>query len=211
VKRTYYLVLVVAFLVTVWTVGLIKVGPAPTIIIGGSAALALVAWLLTTYKQPASQRIVPVYLLTVTFLHVHIMEEYVSGFPAAMSELFGLTNFTERPFLIGIAFVGPTIWILVGIGLIYKNSLANYLAWFIFIGPGFMEFTHYVFPIIEGGPYHYFPGMYTAWLPMVPGIVAMYMLYKETRDKRGASSGIHPWGSPSVTHENHLNEPESEA
>lgn len=59
--------------------------------------------------------------------------------------------------------------------------LANFMAWFVFIGPGFMEFSHFLFSIFEGGPYHYFFGMGTAVLPMIPGIYGMYRLYTESR------------------------------
>ena len=180
-KNVYYLILVVAILIGFFIAGFSHVGAAPIIIIGGAGVLGLVAWLLTTYRRPASTRILPVYHLTVAGLHVHILEEYVTKFPQRMTETFGLTNFTEAPFLVSIAFVGMTIWILVGVGLIYRNPLANYLAWFVLMGPGFMEWTHYVFPLFEGGGYHYFPGMWTAWLPMIPGTIGMYMLWREAR------------------------------
>lgn len=80
------------------------------------------------------------------------------------------------------------------------------LAWFIFIGPGVAEFTHFIFPLLKpainpetpqrvshlfaNGVYisdlpnfyihatgtYYFAGMYTAILPMIPGIYAIYKL-----------------------------------
>ena len=185
-KNFYYLVLVVVILIVFFVAGFTSVGVAPTIIIGGAGALGLAAWLLTTYRRPASARILPVYYLTVAGLHIHILEEYVAEFPRRMTETFGLSNFTEVPFLVSIAFVGMTVWILVGVGLIYRNPLANYLAWFVFMGPGFMEWTHYVFPLIAGDGYRYFPGMWTAWLPIVPGIAGIGLLWKESRHRVSA-------------------------
>lgn len=187
-RNTYYLILVVGLLIAFFVVGLSRVGAAPTVIIGGAGVFGLVAWLLTTYRRPAGPCILPVYYLTVAGLHVHILEEYVAGFPRRMSETFGLSNFTEVPFLVSVAFVGMTIWIAAGVGLIYRNPLANYVAWFVFMGPGFMEWTHYVFPLFEGGGYHYFPGMWTAWLPMLPGAVGMYRLWKEAHPPAGRTS-----------------------
>jgi len=185
VRNLYYLILVVAILIAFFAAGFTRVGAAPTVIIGGAGVLGLAAWLLTTYRRPAGPRVLPVYYLTVAGLHAHILEEYVAGFPQRMTETFGLENFTEAPFLVSVAFLGMTVWILVGVGLIYRNPLANYLAWFVFMGPGFMEWTHYVFPLFEGGGYRYFPGMWTAWLPMVPGLVGMRLLWREARRPAG--------------------------
>src|SRR5260221_12127216 len=88
------------------------------------------------------------------------------------------------------------------------------MAWFIFIGPGVAEFTHFIFPLIRPtlspeipqtishvfpngrlisnmpnyylgttGRY-YFAGTYTAMLPMIPGIYAIYTLLQNDREKR---------------------------
>jgi hypothetical protein len=70
------------------------------------------------------------------------------------------------------------------------------VAWFIFIGPGLAEFTHFIFPLLRpaiepalaadvaGMPNYwigttgtyYFSGLYTAVLPMIPGIWAIRRL-----------------------------------
>jgi hypothetical protein len=87
------------------------------------------------------------------------------------------------------------------------------MAWFIFIGPGVAEFTHFIFPVLRPilGPEtpqrishtfsngvtianmpnyyvhttgtYYFAGMYTAVLPMIPGIYAIYTLLKNDRKR----------------------------
>jgi hypothetical protein len=139
-----------------------------------------------------------------------MMEEYLTGFAPAMSRLFNIT-WTERGFLIVFAFVGPAVYALTAIGLFYRIRFAGFLAWFIFIGPGVAEFTHFIFPLLKpainpetpqrvshlfaNGVYisdlpnyyihatgaYYFAGMYTAILPMIPGIYAIYKLLKEDR------------------------------
>src|SRR5699024_3817858 len=92
--------------------------------------------------------------------------------------------------------------------------LAGFIAWFIFIGPGVAEFTHFIFPLlqpaiepsnvhsitqsIDGSVianmhnyyfkttwHYYFAGMYTAILPMIPGLYSIYKLTKEYRLKQG--------------------------
>ena len=121
-----------------------------------------------------------------TALIVHMLEEYLTGFAPSMSRTFDI-DFTERTFLIVFAFVGPATYAMTAIGLLYRHPLANFMAWFIFIGPGFVEFSHFLFPIFEGGPYHYFFGMGTAVLPMIPGIYGMYRPYSESRTDAGGA------------------------
>jgi hypothetical protein len=193
-KHQYYALLVILLLVTFFVVGLQKIGLAVVAIVSGAGLLAFVAWMLTTYRTPASPQILPIYLLTVASLHLHIMEEYSMGFAPRMSRLFGIPMFTERSFLISFAFVGIVLWILAGVGLIYRNPLANYAAWFMFSIP-VMEISHYIFPLLEGGPYHYFPGMWTAWLPMLPGFYGIYRLWTETRQQSTTGRQPHPAGS----------------
>jgi len=122
-----------------------------------------------------------------------------------MSRLFAI-SWTEQSFLLIFAFAGPTLYALTALGLYYRIPLAGFLAWFIFIGPGVAEFTHFIFPLLKPAlsplvrasvtayasngqlvtdmpnywigatGHYYFPGLYTAVLPMIPGIYAIYRL-----------------------------------
>jgi hypothetical protein len=86
--------------------------------------------------------------LTVAALEVHMSEEYLMGFGPAMSRLFDI-SWTERSFLLTFAFAGPAIYALTAIGLYYRIAFAGFVAWFIFIGPGVAEFTHFIFPLLK--------------------------------------------------------------
>jgi hypothetical protein len=189
-------------------VGYITIGLQPVIIIGGAALVAFLCWYFTYLKRPVDPQIIlPLFVLTVAALQLHIIEEYETGFGPAMSRLFNI-SWSEKSFLIVFALVGPTIYTLTTLGLFYRIPIAGFIAWFIFIGPGVAEFTHFIFPIIKPavdptnlhavksiingseivdmrnyylgttGKY-YFPGMWTAVLPMIPGIYAIYRLIKE--------------------------------
>src|SRR6266542_7064423 len=92
--------------------------------------------------------ILPLFLLTVAALDVHMAEEYLARFGPAMSRLFDI-SWTERSFLLIFAFVGPCLYALTAIGLYYRVPLAGFVAWFIFIGPGVAEFTHFIFPLLK--------------------------------------------------------------
>src|SRR5207245_3966844 len=130
-------------------VGYRRIGLPPVVIVGGSSLVALVLWIKTYLRRPLDPEIIlPGFLLTVAALEVHMIEEYLTGFGPAMSRLFDI-SWTERSFLIVFAFVGPTLYALTALGLYYRVPLAGFLAWFILIGPGVAEFTHFVFPILR--------------------------------------------------------------
>jgi hypothetical protein len=183
------------------------------VIVGGSSIVALVMWIKTYLRKPLDPRIIlPPFLLTVAALEAHMAEEYLTGFGPAMSRLFDI-SWTERSFLMVFAFIGPTLYSLTALGLFYRIPVAGFLAWFIFIGPGVAEFTHFIFPLLEpairpelrdtisqavsNGRFvtdmrnywvkttgvYYFPGMYTAILPMIPGIWAIRRALRASEDE----------------------------
>jgi len=188
----------------------INVGVPPTIIVGASALVGFFCWRATSLRRavtPVATTIL--FLLTTAALHVHMYEEHSALFGPAMSRLFGIA-FPDERFMQIFVFALPTLYYLTAIGLLLRVPLAGFVAWFIFIGPGIAEFTHFVFPLItpalepanpapinavingvslEGMANHhlavtgryYFPGMYTAILPMIPGICAVWWLFRNRR------------------------------
>jgi hypothetical protein len=195
-------------------VGYKLIGMPPVVIVGGSGLVALIAWATTYLKRPVAPEIIlPVFLLTVAALELHMTEEYLTKFAPAMSRLFNIP-WTGRGFLLVFAFIGPALYALTALGLFYRVRFAGFVAWFIFIGPGVAEFTHFIFPLLRpalspdftrtishtfsNGAYiadmpnyyvhatarYYFAGMYTAVLPMIPGSYAIYRLIKADRHAR---------------------------
>jgi hypothetical protein len=203
-----------ACVVAAATLGYKLIGLPPMVIVGGSGLVAFIAWSNTYLKRPAApETILPVFLLTVAALEIHMTEEYLRKFGPAMSRLFNIP-WTERGFLLVFAFIGPALYALTALGLLYRVRFAGFVAWFIFIGPGVAEFTHFIFPLLRpalspqltqgishtfpNGTYiadmpnyfldvtgrYYFAGMYTAVLPMIPGIYAIYRLIRADRQIR---------------------------
>jgi hypothetical protein len=195
-----------------------SIGLPPVVIVGGSGMAGFVMWTRTYLRRPLPPDVIlPPFLLTVAALEVHMIEEWKTGFGPAMSRVFDI-SWSERSFLLVFAFIGPIIYALTALGLYYRVPLAGFVAWFIFIGPGIAEFTHFIFPLIKpaiqpdlvaplsstvsNGKFvadmrnywvkatgvYYFPGMYTAVLPMVPGIIAIRRVIRAARSDR-ASSG----------------------
>jgi predicted NBD/HSP70 family sugar kinase len=188
-----------AFLLVAMLAGYQFIGWPPVIIVGGSGVAAFVLWNLTYLRHPLMPEVVlPPFLLTVAALEAHMIEEYLTGFAPAMSRLFNI-SWTEPSFLMVFAFIGPVLYSLTALGLFRRVPLAGFLMCFIFIGPGVVEFVHFIFPALRPAVQptvaaavqavvrrrlmqnlpnfwvhvtgrYYFPGMYTAILPMIPGI-----------------------------------------
>lgn len=204
----------VIFLVVAAVMGYVTIGLPPVAIVGGSGVVALVMWRKTYLRKPIEPRVIlPIFLLTVAALEVHMTEEYLTGFGPAMSRLFDI-SWTEKSFLLIFAFIGPVLYSLTALGLYYRVPFAGFLAWFIFVGPGVAEFTHFFFPALEpaiqpevaaavsqtvsNGKFianmpnyyfrvtgtYYFSGMYTAILPMIPGVYAIYSVIKASKAGR---------------------------
>jgi hypothetical protein len=204
-------------LVTMWA-GYRYIGWPPVIIVGGSGTAAFVLWSLTYLRRPLMPEVVlPAFLLTVAGLQVHLIEEYLTGFAPAMSRLYNI-SWSVSSYLMIFVFIGPVLYTLTALGLFKRIPLAGFLMCFILIGPGVAEFTHFIFPALRPdvqptvaasvqavvgrgqlmqnlpnfwvhvtGRY-YFPGMYTAVLPMIPGIYGIRKLLIGARAAREANN-----------------------
>lgn len=206
------------FLLGAMLAGYRYIGWPPVIILGGSGTAAFILWSLTYLRRPLSpEAILPAFLLTVAALEVHMIEEYLTGFGPAMSRLFNI-SWTEHSFLVIFSFIGPVLYTLTALGLFKRVPLAGFLMCFILIGPGVAEFTNFIFPIhkpdvqptvaasvqavvgrghlMQNLPnfwfrvtgYYYFPGMYTAILPMIPGIYGIRKLLIAARTPRSLAA-----------------------
>ncbi|EMY78388.1 putative lipoprotein [Leptospira weilii serovar Ranarum str. ICFT] len=217
-KRIAFINALVAlvFLIFACVMGYRNIGWPPVIIIGGSGTIGFILWYRTYLWNPIEPKVIlPLFILTVAGLQIHLVEEYFTGFGPAMSRLFDIP-WSEKSFLMVFVFIGPIFYTLTTLGLFYKVRIAGFIAWFIFIGPGFAEFTHFIFPLIAPAiqpeniasidmlvkgtlitnmpnyyygttGHYYFSGMWTAILPMIPGSYAIYRLIRESKIAK-------PWG-----------------
>ena len=207
-------------LIVIFVVALkINVCIPPTIIVGGSAIIGFFCWRMTNLRHPINPiKTTIVFLLTTTALHIHMFEEHSRLFGPAMSRLFNIA-FPDARFLQIFVFILPAIYYLTAIGLLLRIPIAAFVAWFIFIGPGIAELTHFIFPFISPAlePHnpapinaiingvqvanmknynitvtgnYYFPGLYTAIIPMIPGIYSVLWLFKN-RHKRTTNQLIY--------------------
>ena len=183
-----YIALAAVFTATFATGIAMTAGTMPTVIVSGSMTAGLVAWAFTSLRCPTDpRRIVPVYLLTAAMLYLHIAEELLFGFGPRIGAITG-TGWTQAQFVVEFVFVLPVFWILGALALYFRHPLGGFMAWFIFVGMFLGEPTHLlVFPLAEGGRYHYFPGMWTALLPMVMGFWGLNVMLKDWRRQRSVA------------------------
>jgi hypothetical protein len=151
----------------------------------------LVVWMLTTYRTPIDpHQIVVSHLLTVMLFIGHVYEEYTTHIEVVMTRLTGL-QVSQANFLTIAAFIAPVIWI-GGLVLVQKRwAFGYFLVSVFYFGMMFGELTHFVFPLILDGRFHYMSGMYTALLPSLAGWNAFFVVWREMRAKRtGVSAAV---------------------
>lgn len=172
---------VIAMFIIVFGVFLhMQAGIVPVFIIIGSAIIGYVIWLSTTARRPAEPSLLlPYYLATLGFLYVHILEEYIFDFAGRVGALFG-SGWDNHGFAILLGTTGPFVWTMAAIGIWRRHPVGNFFALFIFVGMIIGEPMHLVwFPVLEGGRYHYFPGMWTSLLPMAPAIAGFVAIMRD--------------------------------
>lgn len=218
--RAWSIAAAVLFTLGAMYAGYRSIGVPPVVIVGGAGLLGMVIWMRTYLRRPVDPRLIlPPFLLTVAALEAHMLEEYLTGFGPAMSRVFDI-SWSEPSFLMVFAFIGPVIYTLTALGLYWRVPLAGFVAWFIFMGPGMAEFTHFIFPLmkpaihphsteivsqaVSNGRFvadmpnywvhatgrYYFSGMYTAVLPMIPGMWAVLRTLKAARMARAERSRL---------------------
>jgi hypothetical protein len=208
------------FLLGAMLAGYRYIGWPPVVIVGGSGSAAFILWSLTYLRCPLPPAVVlPAFLLTVAGLQIHLIEEYLTGFAPAMSRLYNI-SWSVNSYLMIFVFIGPVLYTLTALGLFKRIPLAGFLMCFILIGPGVAEFTHFIFPLLKPDVqptvaasvqasvgrgqlmqslpnfwfrvtgHYYFPGMYTAILPMIPGIYGIRKLLAAARQSSKPCNSI---------------------
>ncbi len=139
--QIFSVIAAVLFVMVAMTAGYRRIGVPPVVIVGGSSLVALVLWIKTYLWRPLDPAIIlPGFLLTVAALEVHMIEEYLTGFTHF---IFPLLKPAIQPELVGSLSQAVSNGRFVG-------DMHNY--W------------------VKTTGVYYFPGMYTAILPMIPGI-----------------------------------------
>lgn len=145
----------------------------------------LILWLLTTYRVPFSpEKIIISYLVTVIFFIIHVSEEFAAHVERYLTKLSGF-EVTQTEFLVIAAFLSPVVWLLGAVMLLRRWPFGYFFASTFLFGMMFAELAHFISPFMEGGTFHYTPGMYTAILPVVSGWFTFRKVLREMKREKG--------------------------
>jgi len=81
------------------------------------------------------------------------------------------------------------MWVTGAILILKKTQFGFYFLSFFIVALTMAELSHYIFPFLEDGTFHYVSGMYTAALPLIPAGYSLYVTLHEIKIER---SGIGP-------------------
>ena len=181
---------VVVFIAAFIGLALILLGKLPAVIFSVALIGGFALWMATTYKTPIdTQRLIVPYLLTIIFFVMHVYEEYITDFEVALTDITGF-HMLERNFLTVAAFVAPIIWITGAILLLKRTHIGFYFLSFFYVAMMFAELSHFVFPFLEDGTFHYVSGMYTAAIPLITATYGFYITMREIKKAKQIQNGI---------------------
>jgi len=147
-----------------------------TTFIGG-----LIVWLSTTYRISVDpHKFISLYLLTVILFIVHVYEEFRGHIETVMSRLTGL-QVTQQNFLTIAAFIAPITWVTGALLTFKRWRFGEFLVSVFLFGMMFGELTHFVFPLMLDGRFHYMAGMYTCLLPSVSAWCTFFTIRSEVQ------------------------------
>lgn len=154
-----------ALISTTLLIGVTALG-IPAVLFSIALLGGLAVWGATTLRTPIDpRRIIVPYLMTVALFVVHVLEEYLTHIEQLLSTISGYT-ITQSNFLLLAAFFAPVFWV-TGAALLLKGSqLGEYIASTFYFGMIAGESSHFIFPFLEDGHFHYASGMITA-LPLI--------------------------------------------
>tara|TARA_R110000782_G_scaffold27256_6_gene69128 strand:- start:2387 stop:2956 length:570 start_codon:yes stop_codon:yes gene_type:complete len=163
-------------------------GMVPGIVFAVASIGGLILWRFTTYQTPIDpHKVIIPYLVTIVLFIIHVYEEYLTDFEVAVTDIFGF-HVQEQVFMSIAAFLGPVLWISGAILLLKRTQFGYYFLSFFIIAMTMAELSHYIFPFMEDGTFHYVSGMYTAALPLIPALYCLYIVLREIKNEKSKTS-----------------------
>lgn len=148
-----------------------------SVAMGGGAAL----WAATTLRTPIDPaRIIVPYLVTVSLFICHVGEEYLGHIERLLSLLLGHA-ISQSSFLLLAAFFAPIFWLAGAVLMLRRSQLGDFIASVFLFGMIAGEASHFAFPFMEDGTFHYSAGMGTT-LPLIgSAVVTLLTVLREVR------------------------------
>lgn len=183
-SRGASLVIVIMIIAGFVGMGFVLLGKIPALVFAIATMGGFVLWLFTTFQTPIdTTKVIVPYLWTIILFIVHVYEEYLTDFEVAMTDITGF-HILEQKFLTVAAFFAPIFWIIGAILIIKQTQIGYYFLSCFFVAMTIAELSHYIFPFLEDGTFHYVSGMYTAALPLIPAGYGLFITLREIRKIR---------------------------
>lgn len=182
-KRGDHTALATAFTVLFVVVFGVAVSPLVGIVHATGFFGGLALWLARPTHATFGVIKVP-YLVTLGAYVVHRIDEEVSGFVPAIEDLAGVEAADIASPITVLLVVLSLAWMLGPLLLRTGHPLGHFAAWSMFAGFAIVELWHFVFPLLEAGPYGYFPGMVTAPIISAAGWWGVWVMWRDRRSIR---------------------------
>ena len=177
-------ILVLIFIIVFISMAYNFLGKIPGVVFFVASVGGFILWRFTTYQTPIDPlKVIIPYLATIILFIIHVYEEYLTDFQVAITDIFGF-HVNEETFLTIAAFMAPAMWIAGAILLLKKTQFGYYFLSFFIVAMTMAELSHYIFPFMEDGTFHYVSGMYTAFLPLIPAAYALIIVLREIKKEK---------------------------
>jgi len=139
-------------------------------------------WLFIPTKVPYASIRAPYWATLLVFILLHKVEENrMKFFEVVGDKITGIPVPEVTPLLVVSLLILPIgAWLLVPYLVKRGHDIGYYFAWTLFTSTGLIELAHFIFPLLTGEPYGYFPGMITALPLATVGWWGMWKLGKKT-------------------------------
>jgi hypothetical protein len=179
-----YPLTVLSILTTLVVAGYIYIGFLVTFPVMLAGFLALLAWYGTTYRQPRKRRILPLYITLIIVLLLQGFEQWYFGYPETIKTLFPASFappivFTETIFMSIFVFGATTLFLFAAVGIFFHHPLGNYMGWFMVVYAVIGGLLLLAWPLLAGQML-YLPGMMSAPLSILMGLIGINRLSKKT-------------------------------
>ena len=180
-NRVYTVIVTFIFTAGLLSVGYASFGFWTTIIFASGFLSGFIIWLLSRAAPPFATFKVQYWLTFAAFIGLHRMEEYFMKFQEELSTITGNpVPDIKSPALIILVLASVGAWLCAPLLIKRGYAFGYYLAWTFFAAMGITELAHFVFPLVKGGPYGYFPGMASV---IVLAPLAWWGMYRLSRNK----------------------------
>lgn len=163
-RRPTHIACAFAFSLVIPAFGLFYLGPlvAGLFLVGYLGGFA--GWIIFRGEASWASLRWPYWITFAIYLFLHKVEENRMKFFEVLGEkITGIPVPEISPIMIfGLLILPLTAWLAIPWLVKRKHPLGTFLAWTFFVSFGIVESAHFIFPLLTGEPYGYFPGMASA-------------------------------------------------